>query len=137
MNIGSYAVPEWFISALLVIILIALSLALYWFAEKILHVQLHSLVELIKSELSDSRAGRKTVGAYNWQGFIALMGFGIIVMIFTTSQKLLGVLGAFLGVQKAAELAKATDFFTLLYVLATWMFGSLMCVLVDKKYRGK
>jgi hypothetical protein len=137
MTLAEISLPAWFINGVLTVILCSLVLGLYWLAEKILHVQLHSLVELIKSELDDSKAGLRTVGAYNWRGFIALMGFGVIAMIFMTSQKLLGFAAAVLGVEKAAELAKATDFFTLVYALALWMFGSLLCVLVDKKSRAK
>lgn len=136
MTIGEFHLPSWFLESVLFIIVCFLALGLYWAAEKILHIQLHGLLSIIKSEWEDSKAGRRTVGAYNWKGFIALMIFGFVAMIFTSSQKLIGLAAAAIGLEKAAELAKSTDFFTLVYALALWLLGSLLCVIADNKVRS-
>lgn len=127
--------PTWFTNAVLVIFLCFLILGLYWTAEKILHVQFHELYKLVKSEWEDDKQKRRTVGAFNWRGFIALMIFGFVSMIFMSSQKLIGIIAIAIGLDRASELAKSTNFFALFYFLAGYLLLSLLCVVVDNRRR--
>jgi hypothetical protein len=135
MALGEIVFPGWFVDALLVIVLCFLILALYWTAEKILHVQLHALVSLVKSEWDDSKARKRTVGMYNWRGFIALILVGFVCMIFISSQKLIGIIAIAIGLDKAAELVKSTNFLVFVYFLAGYLLLSLLCVIVDNRGR--
>lgn len=137
MVASGYILPVWFVNGILGIVLGFCLLGLYYAAHKILHVEFRHLYQLIKHEWEDSSSGKKTVGAMNWKGFVAIIVVGFVVLIFSSSQKIIGVLGAALGSDKVAELVKATDFFSLVYFLGAYMICSLLCVIADKKVNGK
>lgn len=134
---AGFVLPSWFVSGALAVLLGFLILGLYYAAHKILHIELQHLYHLIKTEWEDSRSKKFTVGAMNWKGFIALILFSFVAFIFTSSQKLVGIIGAALGSDKVAELVKATDFITVVYFLAAYMLCSLLAVIADKKTGGK
>ena len=129
--------PQWFVDGLLICVLGGLFLGLYWVANKMLSNELHHLVSLIKSEWDDSRRRKFTVGSINWRGFIALFLFGLIVIVFTSAQKLVGLLGTIIGIEQAHQLIAATNFLSLFFVLTAWMFMSIVAVVIDGWGRPK
>lgn len=127
--------PQWFIDAALALILCSLFLGVYWLANKILGNELHHLFSIIKGEWEDSRRKKFSVGSMNWRGFIALFIFGLISMIFTSGQKLVGLLGLLIGMDAASQLVASTNFLSMFFFLSSWLLFSLVAVVIDGRGR--
>lgn len=132
----SWQLPEWFKDGLLKAFLAFLILMLIKGAMTILKSELHHFREAFGSEIKDAAKGSKTVGSLNWLQFVGVALFGIIIIVASTGQKILGIsLASFLGEKKANELAKYSDYSSLFFVLAILMVVSLICVIVDNRSR--
>ena len=129
--------PQWFLDGVLLCVLGAMFLFLYWIANKMLSNELHHLVSIVKSEWDDSRRRIFSVGSMNWRGFIALFLFGVIVIVVTSAQKLIGLVGAIVGIEAAKQLVAATNFLSLFFVLAAWMLMSIIAVVIDERSRSR
>jgi hypothetical protein len=119
-----------FAHALLIVILIKVTL-------KILGSELHHFMEALRSEIKEASSRAKTVGAINWYQFITVAVVGILIIVASTGQKLLGIsLAGIIGAERAKDLARYSDYTSLLFVLAILMVISLVCVVIDNRRRG-
>jgi hypothetical protein len=128
-----WGLPQWFVNGLLLAILAAIFLLLYWVANRILGGELSHLVSIIKQEWDDSRSRKVSVGSINWRGFIGLLLFGFVVIVSMSAQKVVGLVGSVMGIEHAKELAHYSNFLTLFYVAALWLFFSVTMVVFDNK----
>ena len=132
---------SWFIDALLKACLVAFGCVLFvvvvWVMMKLLHRDFHEFFAAMMSEPIDSRAGKHTVGAINWRGFVRFVTFGVVVIIVTELGKLLTLLLVFLEKPKAEAFVKSVDFFTLFYFAGFVFILSVCAVLADNWRRSK
>lgn len=129
--------PSWFIDGVLLIVLGALFLGLYSLANKMLADELRHLVSIVKGEWEDSKRRKFSVGSINWRGFIALFLFGLIVIVFTSGQKLVGLIGSVIGIEAASQLVASTNFLSMFFFLSIWLLVSVIAVVVDERGRSK
>ena len=128
--------PQWFLDGFLMIVLGGLFLGLYWTANKMLANELHSLLSIVKGEWEDSKRKKFSVGSMNWRGFIALFFFGFVVIVFTSGQKLIGLIGSLIGIDAAGQLVASTNFLSMFFFLAIWLLLSVIAVIVDGRGRS-
>jgi hypothetical protein len=133
----SLTIPQWAFDALLGIALAAMVVVLVRWTLKILGAELHDFIGAVRSEVADFRGRRKTVGALNWYGFITVALFGVVAIVAAGTQKVLGLLLQFLRPHLVNDLIAASNYFTLVFVLALVLVVSLVAVVIDNRSRGE
>jgi uncharacterized membrane protein YidH (DUF202 family) len=129
-----WGLPEWFTDSFLRLFLISLVLLLIWVAQKILGSELHHFMEAFRSEISEASKRAKTVGAINWYGLVVVGVFGVLVIVASTGQKLLGLsVALFIGEKKANELSAYSNYTSMFFFLGAVMVVSLICVVIDNR----
>jgi hypothetical protein len=116
----------------------ALVLFLISWSLKILGSELRHFMDALRSEIREASKAKKTVASLNWFQFITVAVVGVLVIVASTGQKILGI--AFeniLGETKASELASYSDYSLLFFVLALLMVVSLICVVIDNHGRDR
>lgn len=125
--------PGWFQAAVLVVLLGFLLLALIAAAQRVMGAELHHFLDALKAEATDFRRRKKTIGAINWAGFITLLIFGVIVIVATGTQKLLGLMLVYLDKDRVDALVASSNYFALFFVAAGFLTVSIVCVLASER----
>lgn len=129
------SLPQWFVSTLLVLIILLCVLVLIRIAQGILGQELKHLLGAMRSELVDLWKRKITVGSVNLIGALVLTVVGGFVTILMGMQKIIGLIIAALGNDKGNELLSPTNYFIFLYICAAYLIISLIAVLVDQSKR--
>lgn len=113
---------------------VLLVLLLVWLSLHILRSELKHFIEAMKSELLDGLRGKHSVGALNFYGFVCTGSIGLIAIVATTGQKVMGIAFAkLIGEKKAAELVGYTNYQTYFVVMAVILVISVICVVIDNR----